>query len=117
MNSAFRHLHALLTAAILVIGTLQMAYASGQAHAVDEMVLCTGHGAVTIGIDADGNPTGEVFYCPECASTAFVAVQNGTVDLPGYIAVVSEQSPTPAPVSVAITIAVTHPARGPPVSV
>ncbi|MDG1430737.1 MAG: hypothetical protein P8L68_00310 [Paracoccaceae bacterium] len=117
MRLAFRTLQAFLTAAILVIGTLQMAYASGQAPTVGELVLCTGHGAVTIGIDAEGNPTGEIFYCPECASTALVAVQSGHIGLPAHIAISTEISPTHASSMVAIAATVPHPARGPPVPV
>lgn len=117
MRHAFRPLYALLTAAILMIGTLQMAFASGQAPAVDEMVLCTGHGAVTIGIDADGNPTGEIFYCPECAATALVAVETGSAHLPTHIEVSTSVAPASYSNSISLSTLVPHPARGPPASV
>jgi len=117
MTNAYRTFYALTTAAILVIGTLQMAYASGQAPAVGEMELCTGHGAVTVGIDADGNPTGEIFYCPECASTALIVVETGTVDLPACCVIATKAVAPPESHFVTLTKTLFHPARGPPVSV
>lgn len=74
MSRILRPLLSLFTVLALLAGTVQMAYARGQSPAVDEIVICNGHSAVTIGIDADGNATGEIFYCPDCASTALDAV-------------------------------------------
>jgi len=74
MSRILRPLLSLFTVLALLAGTVQMAYASGQTPAVDEIIICNGHSAVTIGIDADGNATGEIFYCPDCASTALDAV-------------------------------------------
>ena len=74
MSRILRPLLSLFTVLALLAGTVQMAYASGQTPAVDEIVICNGHSAVTIGIDADGNATGKIFYCPDCASTTLDAV-------------------------------------------
>ncbi len=104
-------------ALILMIGSLQMAVARSAPMPVDEMVLCTTQGAVTVAIDAEGNPTGEMQYCPECAAIAFAFVD---VSAPDFS--------TPAPTSLAIdTPAQSLPvvqaarhcpqARGPPLSV
>ena len=117
MSRLLHHIQTLLTVLALLAGTLQMAYASGQAPAVDEMVICTGHTAVTIGIDADGNPTGEVFYCPDCATSALIAVDSAAAPIgdcrpasQAVFAAGTNDLPTPQ-------FAVPYPARGPPVSV
>ncbi len=117
MNRIAHLVQTLLTALVLVAGTLQMAYASGQAPAVDEMVICNGHSAVTIGIDADGNPTGEVFYCPDCAATALVAVEASAAPLPASRATISVVYVASEASLVVPLVNVPHPARGPPVSV
>ena len=117
MNRLVRHFQALLTALVLVAGTLQMAYASGQSPAVDEMVICTGHSAVTIGIDADGNPTGEIFYCPECASSVLDAVAVQPASNPTACETLSTLQPATHLTQYTLTGLIEFHARGPPVSV
>lgn len=112
-----RILHILTTtlaALILLIGTLQIAYARGMAPAVDEMVICAGHGIVTIGLDAEGNPTGEIFYCPDCASTA-ISLPNVETTLPdAQILRFTIASAKAAPVLAPVFAPNSPPARGPP---
>ena len=36
-----------------------------------EIVLCTGSGAATVAVDAQGRPTGAVHICPDCALSLF----------------------------------------------
>ena len=117
MTRVIRHLQALLTTLVLVTGTLQMAYASGQAPAVDEMVICTGHSAVTIGIDAEGNPTGEIFYCPECASTVLDAVVAPPASTPNTCETLSTLQPPTFLTHAKLAGLIEVHARGPPVLV
>ncbi|WP_353533273.1 hypothetical protein [Cognatishimia sp. WU-CL00825] len=44
-----------------------MAIARGLPAAAGYMELCTGTGAVTVAVDAQGEPTGPSHLCPECA--------------------------------------------------
>jgi hypothetical protein len=74
----------------LIVATMQIAYARGAAPAVDQMVICTGQSAVVIGIDAEGNPTGVVHYCPDCAATALVALDIAQTTLPVPLLAASE---------------------------
>ena len=106
-----------LAALILMIGTLQIAHARGMAPAIDEMVICTGHGIVTIGLDAEGNPTGEIFYCPDCASTA-ISLPNVATTLPdAQILRFTIASAKAAPVLAPVFAPHSPPARGPPLFV
>ncbi|MEM6566506.1 MAG: hypothetical protein AAF665_18795 [Pseudomonadota bacterium] len=43
-----------------------MAIARGSAAASDQMVICTGHGFITIYTDANGAPTSAPHICPDC---------------------------------------------------
>lgn len=54
---------------------------TGQLHAVARAgganggsVICTGRGALTVVLDADGKPTGAVKLCPDCICHALAAV-------------------------------------------
>ena len=82
MNAVFRIFPGLLLALILSVGSLQMALARTAPVPVGEMVLCTGSGPVTVAIDAEGNPTGQVHYCPDCAAVSFAALDIGPTVLP-----------------------------------
>ena len=116
MGTLNRTIHAVIAAVVLTIGTMQLAYASGQAPAIGEMELCTGHGIITVGIDADGNPTGEIFYCPDCEAT-FIALENGVMDVPAFCANATSVLHVPVASDIASDPRFPHPARGPPVSV
>jgi hypothetical protein len=59
-----------LVAALAILSTLLTAgavgAARGQAMAAGEIVICAGGGAVTLAVDAEGNPTGPAHWCPDC---------------------------------------------------
>jgi hypothetical protein len=59
-----------LVAAIAILATVLTAGAvgavRGQAMAAGEVVICANGAAVTIAVDADGNPTGAPHWCPDC---------------------------------------------------
>jgi len=117
MNSMLRKFTSVILALILSIGSLQMAVARTAPMPVDEMVICSGEGAYTIAVDAEGNPTEEVHYCPECASVTFAAIDVSAPDLP-IPAVATLMLETPAPSLPVIQAACNCPqARGPPLSV
>lgn len=81
------------------------------------MVLCTSQGAVTVAVDAEGNPTGDIHFCPECAAVAFAAIDTSAPDLAQPVAN-SLTLETPAlslPVFQAARLC--PQARGPPLSV
>ena len=87
---------ALLLSLILAFGSVAMAVARGQAPMGDTIALCTEAGAVTVTLDAKGNPVpASPHLCPDClsAATAF--------DLPAPVVPV-------APVSTARTLTLRH---------
>lgn len=63
---------------VLVTGSVIMAMARHQARAVDQMVICTGYGIVTVSVDEDGNPTGPILPCPD--STPALAALSDTAN-------------------------------------
>ena len=64
-------IHARLASLLLVLSlglsTVGFGVARGQAPADGQMVICTGHGIVTISVDADGNPVESYMLCPDAA--------------------------------------------------
>jgi hypothetical protein len=66
MTAPFRS----LVAALAILATLLTAgavgAARGQAMAAGEIVICANGAAVTIAVDAEGNPTGAPHWCPDC---------------------------------------------------
>lgn len=68
-----RRILPLLLAVIVAISSVQMAVARGQAAPAGSMVICSGQGFVTILVDEDGQPTGAVHLCPDCALSLFSA--------------------------------------------
>ena len=65
-----------LTLALLIaVTSQQMAMARGMAKdANGQVILCTGQGAVTVTLDAQGNPMGLVHICPDCALSLMTVV-------------------------------------------
>ena len=59
---------------VLVLASQSMAQARLMPAAVGQMVICTTDGAKIIGIDAQGQPTGEDHICPDCV-LAFVSLE------------------------------------------
>ena len=58
----------------LAFSSVGMAAARGMAPPAGFMVLCTGHGVVTVWIDDAGHPVEAVHLCPDCALSLFAAV-------------------------------------------
>ncbi len=74
MNRIFRPLTAILLALMLLATTGAMASARGMMRdAAGQMVLCVGTGAVTVNVDADGQPIEAGHICPDCALGHFDA--------------------------------------------
>jgi hypothetical protein len=54
---------------VLALTSLTLAGARGTAQSVDQIVLCTGAGPVSVPVDANGQPTGPSHLCPDCLPT------------------------------------------------
>jgi len=67
MMRSLRPYLALCLALLLTLTSQTMATARGAPTPVGQAVLCTGTGPVTILVDAEGQPTGQVHICPDCA--------------------------------------------------
>ena len=104
-------------ALILTVSSLQMAIARHALMPVDTVVICSGEGAYTIAIDAEGNPTGEVHYCPECIASALIAIDVSAPDwaVPATTTLILDVPALSLPVFQAATLCPL--ARGPPLSV
>lgn len=64
----FTRLLAFSLALIVAVTSQHMALARGMTtDAAGQVILCTGQGVVTVTLDAEGNPTGPVHICPDCA--------------------------------------------------
>lgn len=103
-------------ALVIAATSLTMAVARGQVSTGDSIVICSGYGAVTITLDAQGNPVGPVHICPDCVlgAMAFVDANPGLPDRPASVA------RAVAAATVALPAGQTAPAacaRGPPVTV
>ncbi|TXI00044.1 MAG: hypothetical protein E6Q73_09265 [Pseudorhodobacter sp.] len=106
---------ALVLSLVLALGSVSMAVARGQTPMGDTLALCIDGAAVTITLDAEGNPVSTAPHlCPDCisAATAFVLPT-----LPGLPAPVwrtwqaDTRAPAPGWQSAAALIPL---ARGPP---
>lgn len=51
----------------------------GQATVAGEIVICSGGAAVTISLDAEGNPTGPAHWCPDCVLTLLAGLSVASV--------------------------------------
>lgn len=103
---------------VLATGSVTMAMARHQARAVDQIVICSGYGFVTISVDAEGNPTGPILPCPDMVPAVMAAAGGSSLPLfapPRTLAPAHfTQHIAKAPVSAA---PVPRPARAPPVPV
>ena len=59
---------------VLVLASQSMSQVRLMPTAVGQIVICTTDGAKIIGIDAQGQPTGEDHICPDCV-LAFVSLE------------------------------------------
>ena len=73
----------------VLVSSIGLASARGQAHPVDVIVICAGQGFATIAIDADGNPVSAPVLCPD--------------GLMGFADTAAAQ-PNPAPVALQVAI-------------
>lgn len=87
----------------------------GQPVAVGAVVLCIGGGAVTVPVDADGNPAGPAHPCPDCMAAQFTAPVPG-MTLPPRPAtrLLTLAAPSATPATLPQTPRVHAPARAPP---
>lgn len=119
MNGAMTWLRPFLTgclALVIAATSLTMAVARGQVAVGDSIVICSGYGAVTITLDAQGNPVGPVHICPDCVlgAMAFVDANPVLPERPATVGRMLDRSAVVLPVGRASP----HPcARGPPVTV
>lgn len=61
-------------AVVLVLTSQGFALARTAEGPAGAMVICTGTGPVTVLVDEDGQPTGAVHICPDCALSLFDAI-------------------------------------------
>ena len=112
-----RSLALIMLALAVMASSVTMAQARHQARAVGEVVLCTGYGMVSIGVDADGQPTGPMMPCPDCImAMAGLDISPATAPPPPrrLVALAHALRDRPAPASGA---PVFRHARAPPVAV
>lgn len=66
----YRSLHALIAAALLALGVIGTGLAHGQNPAAGMAVLCIDTVAVSVAVDAQGQPVEPPHICPDCLSLA-----------------------------------------------
>ncbi|WP_417586476.1 hypothetical protein [Pararhodobacter oceanensis] len=99
------------------ISSVTMAVARNQPRAVGEMILCTAAGAVSVAIDANGQPTGPQMPCPECTQ-AMVALTGTAPEIARVSGALVPLGFAPRVVTAPITQTSVHSlSRGPPVLV
>lgn len=67
--TVLRHITLCLAMLTLVVTAQAFALARGSAEVAGQVVLCIGTGAVTVNVDADGQPVGPPHICPDAALT------------------------------------------------
>lgn len=102
-------------AAVLALTSQTTAQMRGQPVAVGAVVLCIGGGAVTVPVDADGNPAGPAHPCPDCMAAQFTAPLPG-MTLPPRPAtrLLTLAAPSATPATLPLTPRVHAPVRAPP---
>ncbi|MEM9249005.1 MAG: hypothetical protein AAGB05_09945 [Pseudomonadota bacterium] len=60
----------LALALLVTVSSVGWGVALGRVPPAGSVTLCTGHGVVTIFVDADGMPVERVVLCPDCAIAA-----------------------------------------------
>jgi len=74
MTHSLRPYLALCLALLLTLTSQTMAIARGTPAPVGQAILCTGTGPVTVLVDAEGAPTGQVHICLDCALSILAGV-------------------------------------------
>lgn len=77
MIPAHRAYTASLLALVLFLTSLTVAHARGQGMPSGEMVLCLGGHAVTVSVDAQGNPVEYTHICSDFAASFFIDAGQG----------------------------------------
>lgn len=77
MTPAHRAYAASLLALVLFLTSLTVAHARGQGMPAGDMVLCLGGHAVTVSVDADGNPVEYTQICSDFAASFFIDAGQG----------------------------------------
>jgi hypothetical protein len=113
MTALFRSLVAAFAIVATVLTAGAVGAARGQAMAAGEIVICANGAAVTIAVDAEGNPTGAPHWCPDCVLSLLAGPIAGPA--PGAPrAVAADAVPATFASLRAAPRAAAHPARGPP---
>ncbi len=63
-----------LLVALMLVSGIAFGAARGQARIAGQLVICSGGAAVTVSVDAEGNPVREVRLCPDGILGAFAAM-------------------------------------------
>ncbi len=66
MLRTIRHTLCLGLIALLVLTSVALGTARGQAPAEGQLVICSGHGTKVIWVDGEGQPTQAPHYCADC---------------------------------------------------
>ena len=117
MRAWFGGYASVLLALIILISSLQMAISRHALMPVGSMVICSGNGTYTVGTDAEGNPTEDVYNCPECTPVGFAAIEVSALDLAGLAPDASALETPPWSLPPAQVACITPQARDPPLSV
>ncbi|WP_068115565.1 hypothetical protein [Tropicimonas marinistellae] len=72
----------LLLVLSLGLSALGFGMARGQAPAAGQMVICTGHGIVTVTLDSKGNPVESVTLCPDAAMSFWAVTALSPPEIP-----------------------------------
>lgn len=111
-----RALLSVLMCLMLVVTSHSIGHARGADRAVDQMVLCIGSDAVTVYIDADGQPTTAPHVCADCMLHGLDVVLGGGARLAAAPVFAHHDAPAAA-LSVPAPRYFGALARAPPVSV
>ena len=109
-----RLLAALFLSVVLAMTSVTLAVARAQPAGVAEMVICSDGAAVTVLIDAQGNPVEVPHHCPDCLTA--LATAHATLPAARITPVLwARVAPPSGAKAVAIHPVRAAPPRGPPV--
>ncbi len=114
---ALTRLFGLTLALLIAVTSQQMAMARGMTKdAAGQVILCTGQGPTVVTLDAQGNPTGPLHICPDCALT-FADCVPSVSTLAMQVVHIETLPQTPARTLQNTVIPTASHARGPPLIV
>lgn len=97
-----RPLLTLLLCLVTALSAVGAGHARGQAPVAGHAVICSGHGTVTVPVDASGAPVARQGLCPDCVMTLHAPSAAGP-DAPGHrvaptrLRLPAEARPVPRP--------------------